>query len=224
MNKQTVGAFIREARKEKGYTQAELAHKLHVSDKAVSKWERGESFPDIVLMEQLAKCLEVSLTELYEGEKILSKSDEIENTNIILEKSVQQAAEEIIRNKKRNNLKVILLFSTIILILSISTIVIRWYQKETAIWSLIFSAKITNIEDELIIIQGIPTNDEDHRGTYYIDLAHNIMIKQQGSEENVSSSLLQVGDDIQLKYEGPRKLKNNVLIKNVKEVIIVSNQ
>ena len=55
------GALIAEARREKNMTQKELAGLLHVTDRAVSKWERGLNFPDIALLEPLAEAL--GLTE-----------------------------------------------------------------------------------------------------------------------------------------------------------------
>ena len=64
LDKEKVGAFLAQLRKEKGYTQKELAEKLWVSDKAVSKWERALSMPDIALLTPLARCLGVSVTEL----------------------------------------------------------------------------------------------------------------------------------------------------------------
>ena len=54
MNAEYTGKKIAELRKEKNLTQKELAKKLHVTDKAVSKWERGVNFPDLGLMEALA--------------------------------------------------------------------------------------------------------------------------------------------------------------------------
>lgn len=70
MDKESFGLFIAEQRKEKNLTQKELADKLLISDKAVSKWERGLSFPDITLLEPLAELLSVSIVELMEGRKI----------------------------------------------------------------------------------------------------------------------------------------------------------
>lgn len=60
MDNQKLGIFITELRKEKGLTQAQLAQKLNVTDKAVSKWERGVGFPDIKLLEPLADVETVS--------------------------------------------------------------------------------------------------------------------------------------------------------------------
>ena len=64
------GLFLVQLRKEKGMTQKELAEKLYVSDKAVSKWERGLSLPDISLLQPMAELLDVTVTELLSGRRI----------------------------------------------------------------------------------------------------------------------------------------------------------
>ena len=70
MDAQKLGAFIAETRKEQHMTQAELAEKLHVTDKAVSKWERGLGFPDIKAIEPLADAMGVSVMEVMRAEKM----------------------------------------------------------------------------------------------------------------------------------------------------------
>lgn len=70
LDKEKFGAFLVRLRKEKGLTQKELAEKLYVSDKAVSKWERGLSLPDISLLQPMAEMMEVSVTELLSGRRI----------------------------------------------------------------------------------------------------------------------------------------------------------
>ena len=69
MDKAKTGALIAAARKEKNMTQKELAAALHVSDRAVSKWERGAGFPDISLLEPLADALGLSVLDLLRGER-----------------------------------------------------------------------------------------------------------------------------------------------------------
>ena len=63
------GSFIAQLRKENNLTQKELADRLNVTDKAVSKWETGKGFPDVKLMEPLAQELGISLVELLQGER-----------------------------------------------------------------------------------------------------------------------------------------------------------
>ena len=66
MKKQTLGIMISTLRKEKGMTQLELAEKMGVTDKAVSKWERDLSFPDINFIPKLAEIFEVTVDELMQ--------------------------------------------------------------------------------------------------------------------------------------------------------------
>ena len=86
MKKQTLGMMISLLRKEKGMTQLELAEKMGVTDKAVSKWERDLSFPDINSIPKLAEVFEVSMDELMqvktETKENMSKNkiDEIVDT------------------------------------------------------------------------------------------------------------------------------------------------
>ncbi len=70
MDNKTTGSFISSRRKELSLNQKQLAEKLGVTDKAVSKWETGRSAPDIALLEPLAKELGVSVVEILQGEKI----------------------------------------------------------------------------------------------------------------------------------------------------------
>ena len=70
------GALIRERRKEKGLTQRELAERLHVTDRAVSKWERGLCAPDIALLEPLSEALDLSVLELISGERVRTEEPE----------------------------------------------------------------------------------------------------------------------------------------------------
>ncbi len=70
IDNQRFGQFVSQLRKEQGLTQRELAERLSVSDKAVSKWERGLSLPDISLLLPLAELLGVSAPELLKGERL----------------------------------------------------------------------------------------------------------------------------------------------------------
>ena len=70
MNQYVTGAMIRELREKQKLTQAELAEKLFVSDKTVSKWESGKGYPDITLLEPIAKVFGVSVAELLSGRAV----------------------------------------------------------------------------------------------------------------------------------------------------------
>ena len=74
MDRYVTGAVIRRLREKKKMTQEDLAEELFVSGKAVSKWETGQGFPDITLLEPLAKALDISVIELLSGEDIQNRN------------------------------------------------------------------------------------------------------------------------------------------------------
>ena len=82
MNQIKIGTFISERRRAKGWTQSQLAEKLEITDKAISKWETGRSMPDLSLFMPLCTLLDVTLNELFAGECITEenlkeKADEV---------------------------------------------------------------------------------------------------------------------------------------------------
>lgn len=74
MNQLVIGKFISKKRKEKNLTQEQLAEKLVVSNKTVSKWETGKCMPDYSVVKNLCKELEITVAELMDGEEIEGKS------------------------------------------------------------------------------------------------------------------------------------------------------
>ena len=74
MDQYVTGEAIKTLREKAGYTQAQLAEKICVSDKTVSKWETGKGYPDISLLEPLAEALKVSITELLSGNLITNNN------------------------------------------------------------------------------------------------------------------------------------------------------
>ncbi len=70
MNQEKIGRFIAACRKECNLTQEQLAEKLGVSNKTISRWENGNGFPDVSLLEPLCEILNISINELLLGEKI----------------------------------------------------------------------------------------------------------------------------------------------------------
>ena len=95
------GAFVSELRREKGMTQKDLAQRLFVSDKAVSKWERGQSLPDISLLMPLSQLLEVTVAELLRGERIPGEGLNNSEVESLVNKAIQLSAEE--REKREKN-------------------------------------------------------------------------------------------------------------------------
>ncbi len=76
MNQEKIGKFIAECRKERNLTQKELAEKLGVTDKAISKWENGRCMPDISLLKSLTSELGITINELLAGERIIEEDME----------------------------------------------------------------------------------------------------------------------------------------------------
>lgn len=84
MNQIDTGKFIASCRKEKGMTQAQLAEKMNITDRAVSKWETGKSMPDSSIMLELCNILGVTVNELLSGERIeMDNYEEKVNENLI---------------------------------------------------------------------------------------------------------------------------------------------
>ena len=118
MDNEKFGNFIKSLRKEKKLTQKELGEKLNITDKAISKWERGLSFPDITMLNSLASFFEIDVSELLNGEKGIKKEVDIEK---VIEETIENyknlAEKRQIKIKKIK--KIIGIISIIILILSL---------------------------------------------------------------------------------------------------------
>ena len=109
MDQVKVGKFIAESRKKQKLTQMDLAERLGVTDRAVSKWETGKSMPDSSIMIELCELLEISVTELLKGEKVSMESNE---------KKFESIAMEFIKQKEESDRRLLML-EWVIAILSI---------------------------------------------------------------------------------------------------------
>lgn len=121
MDLEKIAELIKKKRKEKNLTQEQLAKKLNVTEKAISRWETGRGTPDISLLIPLAKALDVNVSEILEG-----KEDKTINKNI------EEILEYIDVSKKRKNTKLIILaiiFYIITLLLYLSYLKIEYTQK-----------------------------------------------------------------------------------------------
>ena len=88
MSKQ--GEFIKLARRKQALTQKQLAEKLNVSDKVISKWEVGDSFPDYILLPQLAEILQVEIQEILNGEFNIKPNIVTETKEVVyIEKKIE---------------------------------------------------------------------------------------------------------------------------------------
>ena len=110
MNQIKIGKFIASCRKEQGMTQANLAEKLGITDRAVSKWENGKSMPDSGIMLELCELLEINVNELLSGEKI-----DMNNYEEKTEENLRQVLNRV--EKILNENRVLKLAITILLII-----------------------------------------------------------------------------------------------------------
>lgn len=92
MDQMKIGGFIAERRKQCGYTQMQLAEKLHITDRAVSKWETGRSMPDSSIMPELCKLLGITLNDLFNGEVVVMEDYKKKSEELIIEMTRQKEA------------------------------------------------------------------------------------------------------------------------------------
>lgn len=110
MNQEEIGKFIAKCRKGKNLTQAQLAEKLNITDRAVSKWENGKSMPDSSIMLELCEILGITVNELLSGEKItMENSEKKADENLIALKKKDE-------NNIRKNVVISIVFSTMLFI------------------------------------------------------------------------------------------------------------
>lgn len=129
MNENKTGVFISTLRKEKELTQAQLAEKLNVTDKAISRWETGKGMPDSSLLVPLANILGITVNELLTGEKIseetFSKKSE---DNLVV--AVQRTETAV---KKGKTVKLFLIIAVIICVFSISFLIKTVIDKQNTV-------------------------------------------------------------------------------------------
>ena len=143
MTSKECGGFISELRKEKKLTQKELAEKINVSDKAVSRWETGKGYPDVTSLVSLSEYFDVSVNELLAGKRLTVEDiKETADVNLI------SVFEQVQKNKKQQNLQVAVYTSVLIVVLLPVLIIIG---KE------LFVSMTTQIQAENIISAVVST-------------------------------------------------------------------
>ncbi|MBO4241944.1 MAG: helix-turn-helix transcriptional regulator [Clostridiales bacterium] len=127
MDKEKTGHLITELRKEKGMTQKQLADALNVTDKAVSKWERGLSFPDVSMLEPISEILDVSILEILEGSRAgkdgTMSREEVQN---LISESVEMSEEEMRHKREMSRFIIIFLVVLFLLLISITLNIISF--------------------------------------------------------------------------------------------------
>ena len=111
MNQTAIGSYIAKKRREKNLTQEQLAEKLGVSNKTISKWENGKCMPDYSIIEQLCKELSVTLSELMDGEDAAEDSVRVYDDEQILD--LLRRTQELERQKN-------ILYGIVLIVLGIA--------------------------------------------------------------------------------------------------------
>lgn len=118
MNQEKIGKFIAECRKEKNLTQEQLAERLGVSNKSISRWENAKTMPDVSLFEPLCKELDISFNELLTGERVYNDdSEHLSNEALI-------GYEHYI--KRKSKIIISILSATTISAIALSVLIIIW--------------------------------------------------------------------------------------------------
>ena len=143
MTSKECGNFIAELRKENELTQKDLAAKINVSDKAVSRWETGKGYPDVTSLVSLSEYFDVSVNELLAGKRLT-----VENIRETADENLISVFEQVQKNKKQQNLQVAVYTSVLIVVLLPALIMIG---KE------LFVSMATQIQAENIISAVVST-------------------------------------------------------------------
>ena len=123
MNYEQIGKFIQKKRKEKNLTQKELAQKLNITDKAISKWERGLGCPDVSILELLAKELDVSILEILKGRIIENEIIKVTEVNDYIEETIKYTKQNKIETTNKIITFLIISITLLLLILNIENII-----------------------------------------------------------------------------------------------------
>ena len=128
MDQQKIGKFIANLRKEKEYTQEQLAEKLNVSNKSISRWENGNTMPDLSLIPKLCEILDISINELLSGERI-----ENDNYQKKLEENIIINIDLLKKKMKQLTKKIILIIISVFVLIIISLFAFIGYKELTHI-------------------------------------------------------------------------------------------
>lgn len=172
MNQVKIGKFIASKRKEQGLTQLQLAEKLCITDRAVSKWETGKSLPDTFLMPELCKLLKITINDLLCGEVV-----SVENYNEKAEKALlEMVKKEEMQNKKLMMYENVIGFGSTISFL-IQVLVAVFFVKNTTAQIILFILAFAF----LIIGVSFALKIEAETGYYECQKCHNKYVPKYSS-------------------------------------------
>ncbi|MGN1406720.1 MAG: helix-turn-helix domain-containing protein [Erysipelotrichaceae bacterium] len=180
----TIGLFIKELRTEKGYTQAELADKLNISDRTVSKYECGRGIPDIDILLKLSETFDVSINEMLNGQRFKDFKSEADKNLIEILKNFKFKI--IARNIILSVLLVLIILNAILYFVDMNRI--RTNQPVLfSTWGYDYTAPLNIPEEENI--QAINRYLDSHYKDYTYEVLH---VLRQDDSHYVYSCILSV--------------------------------
>lgn len=162
MNQEKIGKFISKLRKERNLTQEDLAEKLNISSKSVSRWENGKCMPDISLLIPLSEILDITVNELVNGE--LTKKDKIKEQSTISTKNTINYANTIIKKEKHKSYFIIILTIIVIIPLILAMIDYHFIKKGD---TPIFMLKLTDDKEKVESYIGLGYKMTRKTGKYF---------------------------------------------------------
>lgn len=227
MDPKKTGKIISESRKAMNMTQKDLAKKLFITDKAISKWERGLSFPDISTLIPLTETLNISLYDLLKGADMNKK--EVEK---VLKNTIEYSNEEI-KHNKRKTLKFFLIISLSIIALILIGIFVSKYEftidydkdivdvKIPEDLGLDININLSNYKNANAIL--VPTDENSY--DLYMNVTQTLLTKIF-SDKDKSDHLLRAGNNIIVDFQSGKLreyIPNGNDVESIKRVYYVNN-
>lgn len=233
MDKERTGQYIRELRKKKNFTQLQLAEQLHISDKTVSKWERGISFPDIELLEPLAELLDTDVVALLgcaasrtqdvpsytTDEELLPRA----KVNALMNDTIDMARDghKKLRQRSRQVVLALLLCVAVLLALNFRSIQREYFL----VWHTTMTAEVVRVEDAQIWVEGLDMYEGEYRQEFLLMCDDTTRLSDNRSDETISQLKdLSAGTIIEVEYNSTRhNMEQKHQIEPTK-ITIIANQ
>lgn len=227
MNQEKIGRFIAQLRKEKKMTQIDLANKLGITDRAISKWENGRGLPDLSLLIPLGEALDISINELLSGERLDKKNyqekleENIINTIDYTDKKIKKAKKIFIII-----LSVILIF--IIIFITMFTIDINRMKNNESVlfstWGFDYAPPVDLKEEEIelaIIDYLIEKGDSElkhHENEKTFASMRVYLIEEKDKQYNIYAWVLEEKyylEDNEVKQDSGISIPHKFVVKNI---------
>lgn len=194
MEKKTIGGFICALRKASGMTQKQLADKLMVSDKSVSRWERDECMPDLTLIPAIADIFGVTADELLRGERKNIESQETKGDDALSQRSQKQIS--ILQKRVETSYKIKSIISCAVALAGLVTQIIFNFNPWGLVISAVFAIAAVTMQTVFCIGSFSSVDSEDFSGAFESGLGKQLFITSAASLSFVGTCLLIIASGI----------------------------